>query len=48
MEYGAEFDALKEKQRAEIFQRAVRGRLFGRVKVDEREAEQRLRARGGV
>ena len=46
MEYGAEFDALKEKQRAEIFQRAVRDGLFGRVKVDEREAEQRLRAQG--
>jgi hypothetical protein len=46
MEYGAEFDVLKEKQRGEIFQRAVRDGLFGRVKVDEREAEQRLRAQG--
>ena len=44
MEHGDEFDALKEKQRGEIFQRAVRDGLFGRVKVDEREAEQRLRA----
>jgi hypothetical protein len=46
MDYGAEFDALKEKQRGEIFQRAVRDGLFGRVKVDEHEAEQRLRAQG--
>ena len=46
IEYGAEFDALKEKQRAEIFQRAVRDGLFGHVKVDEHEAEQRLRAQG--
>jgi hypothetical protein len=35
MQYGAEFDALKERQRGEIFQRAVRDGLFGRVKVDE-------------
>jgi hypothetical protein len=48
MEYGAEFDALKEKQRGEIFQRAVRDGLFGRVKVDEHEAEQRLRAQGAA
>jgi hypothetical protein len=48
MEHGEEFDALKEKQRGEIFQRAVRDGLFGRVKVDEREAEQRLRAQGAA
>jgi hypothetical protein len=48
MEHGAEFDALKETQRGEIFQRAVRDGLFGRVKVDEREAEQRLRAQGAA
>jgi hypothetical protein len=48
MEYGAEFDALKEKQRGEVFQRAVRDGLFGRVKVDEHEAEQRLRAQGAA
>jgi hypothetical protein len=48
MEYGAEFDALKEKQRGEIFQRAVREGLFGRVKVDEHEAERRLRAQGAA
>ena len=47
MEYGAEFDVLKEKQRGEIFQRAVRDGLFGRVKVDEREAEQRAAGAGG-
>src|SRR5277367_123289 len=48
LEYGAEFDALKEKQRGEIFQRAVRDGLFGRVKVDEHEAAQRLRAQGAA
>jgi hypothetical protein len=48
IEYGAEFDALKEKQRGEIFQRAVRDGIFGRVKVDEHEAEQRLRAQGAA
>jgi hypothetical protein len=48
MEYGAEFDALKEKQRGEIFQRAVRDGLFGRVKVDEHEAERRLQAQGAA
>jgi len=48
MEYGAEFDALKEKQRSEVFQRAVRDGLFGRVKVDEHEAAQRLRAQGAA
>jgi hypothetical protein len=48
IEYGTEFDALKEKQRGEVFQRAVRDGLFGRVKVDEHEAEQRLRAQGAA
>ena len=48
IEYGAEFDALKEKQRAEVFQRAVRDGLFGRVKIDEHEAERRLRAQGAA
>jgi hypothetical protein len=48
IEYGAEFDALKEKQRGEVFQRAVRDGLFGRVKVDEHEAERRLRAQGAA
>jgi hypothetical protein len=48
MEYGAQFDALKEKQRGEIFQRAVRDVLFGRVKVDEHEAERRLQAQGAA
>jgi len=35
IEYGAEFDALKSKQRGEVFQRAVREGVFGRVKIDE-------------
>jgi hypothetical protein len=48
MQYGAEFDALKEKQRGEIFQQAVRDGHFGRVKVDEHEAELRLRAQGAA
>jgi hypothetical protein len=48
MEYGAEFDVLKEKQRGDLFQRAVRDGLFGRVKVDEHEAEMRLRAQGAA
>jgi hypothetical protein len=48
LEYGVEFDALKEKQRGEVFQRAVRDGLFGRVKVDEHEAERRLRAQGAA
>jgi hypothetical protein len=48
IEYGVEFDALKERQRGEVFQRAVRDGLFGRVKVDEHEAEQRLRAQGAA
>jgi hypothetical protein len=48
MEYGAEFGALKEKQRGEIFQRAVRDGLFGRVKVDEHEAERHLQAQGAA
>jgi hypothetical protein len=48
MEYGAEFDALKEKQRGEIFQRAVRDGLFGRVMIDEHEAERRLQAQGAA
>jgi hypothetical protein len=48
MEYGAEFDALKAKQRGEVFQRAVRDRIFGRVKIDEHEAVLRLRAQGAA
>ena len=48
MEYGAEFDALKAKQRGEVFQRAVRDGIFGRVKIDEQEAERRLRAQGAA
>jgi hypothetical protein len=48
MEYGAEFGALKEKQRGELFQRAVREGLFGRGRVDEHEAERRLRAQGAA
>ncbi|MGB2622877.1 MAG: hypothetical protein WA857_16235 [Candidatus Acidiferrum sp.] len=48
IEYGAEFDVLKEKQRGDLFERAVRDGLFGHVKVDEHEAEMRLRAQGAA
>jgi hypothetical protein len=48
IEYGAKFDALKAKQRGEVFQRAVRDGIFGRVKIDEHEAERRLRAQGAA
>jgi hypothetical protein len=48
MEYGAQFDELKEKQRGEVFQRSVRDGLFGRVKVDEHEAERRLQAQAAA
>ena len=48
MEYGAEFDALREKQRGEVFQRGVREGLFGRMRVDEHEAHRRLLAQGAA
>jgi hypothetical protein len=48
IEYGMDFSALNHKQRGYLFQRAVRDGLFGRVKVDEHEAEQRLRAQGAA
>jgi hypothetical protein len=48
MEYGAEFDTLKQKQRGQVFQQAVRDGLFGHVKVDEHEAERRLQAQAAA
>lgn len=46
MEYGADFEALMEKQRGELFDRQVRESILGRVRRDEREAELRLHAEG--
>ncbi len=48
MEYGTEFVDLKPKQRGDVFLRAVREGISGRVKVDEQEAERRLRAQGAA
>jgi hypothetical protein len=48
MEYGKEFDSLRERQRGELFQRVVRDGIRGRVRLDEREAELRLRAEGAA
>ena len=48
MEYGAEFDALTERQRGEIFNRQIRESFRGGVRADEREAELRLRAEGAA
>ena len=48
MEYGAEFDALQEKQRGEIAQQAIRDNLRGRIWLDEREAELRLQSEGAA
>jgi hypothetical protein len=46
MEFGSEFEALKEGQRAQIFQRRVRETFWGRRVVDEHEADLRLHAQG--
>jgi len=48
MQYGAEFDALKEKQRGEVFEQQVRDNILGRMRKDERETELRLRAEGAA
>jgi hypothetical protein len=48
MEYETEFDALKEEQRGEIFQSAVRDGIFGRVTIDEHEAERQLQAQAAA
>jgi hypothetical protein len=48
LEYGKEFDSLRERQRGELFQRVVRDGIWGRVRLDEREAELRLRAEGAA
>jgi hypothetical protein len=44
MQYGAEFDALKEQQRGEVFSQHVRDNIRGKISADEREAELRLRS----
>ncbi len=46
MEYGAEFEALGEEQRGELTQQAIRDGIRGRVQMDEREHELRLRSEG--
>jgi hypothetical protein len=43
-EYGRSFDALKEKQRGELFEREIRDGIRGRVQFDEREEELRRRS----
>lgn len=48
LEYGIALSALNQKQRRHVFKHAVRDGLFGRVKVDELEAELRLRAQGAA
>ena len=48
MQYGAEFDALNEKQRGEVFQQQIRDSIWGRVRKDEREAELRLQSEGAA
>jgi len=46
MEYGEKFEALPERQRGELFQRLVRDGIWGRAKLDEREAELRMHSEG--
>jgi hypothetical protein len=46
MNYGAEFEALEEKQRGELVQQMIRDGIRGRVRLDEREAELRLQSEG--
>jgi hypothetical protein len=48
MLYGAEFDALTDKQCDELYERRFRDFFLGRVRKDEREAELRLRAEGAA
>lgn len=43
-EYGRSFDALREKQRGELFERNTRDGIMGRVRFDERERELRRRS----
>jgi len=44
VDYGAEFAALKKKQRAELFQKQTREAIMGNVPQDEREADLRRRS----
>src|ERR1700722_11074150 len=43
-EYDRSFEALKEKQRGELFERNIRDGIFGRVRLDERDGELRRRS----
>jgi hypothetical protein len=44
LQFGLTFDALSNRQREELFQRRFRNFIFGRLHVDEREAELRMRS----
>ncbi|HEY6852452.1 MAG TPA: hypothetical protein VI320_40355 [Terracidiphilus sp.] len=44
LHFGVAFDALSNRQREELFQRRFRNFIFGRLHIDEREAELRQRA----
>jgi hypothetical protein len=48
MEYGTEFEALEEKQRGELAQQVIRDGIRGKVQLDERECELRLRSEGAA
>lgn len=47
-QYGAEFDALTNPEREQLFRGRLRDLILGRVHKDEREAELRLRAEGSA
>jgi hypothetical protein len=44
VEYEAEFDALTERQRADLFNQQIRDGFMGSVRHDEREVELRMRS----
>jgi hypothetical protein len=44
LQFGVAFDALSSRQREELFERRFRNFIFGRLHLDEREAELRVRA----
>jgi hypothetical protein len=48
MAYGTEFEALEEKQRGELAQQMIRDGIRGKVQLDEREYELRLRSEGAA
>jgi hypothetical protein len=48
MEHGAEFDALSEQEREQLFRGRLRSFVAGGAHQDEREAELRLRAEGAA